>query len=130
LLEPDWQLYNAAGACYHALGFHRSAARDYSAAFAIEEKDSSNETKMQQFLSFYQVCLHVSACHACPHSCSIKHCLCRCKIACGSHSMPVTCARCLQRELALYTYHNLDRKFSTYFMDKDISPVFKGVRSS
>lgn len=33
----------------------------------------------------------------------------------------------LQRELALYTYHHLDRKFSTYFMDKDINPVFKGA---
>ena len=55
----SWGLCGAAGACYHALGFHRSAARDYSAAFAIEQKDSSNETKMQQFLSFYQVCFHV-----------------------------------------------------------------------
>lgn len=37
------------------------------------------------------------------------------------------CATLLQRELALYTYHNLDRPFTTYFLDKDISPVFKGV---
>lgn len=44
-----------AGACYHALGFHRSAVRDYSQAFSIEQKDSSNEVKMQQFLAFYQV---------------------------------------------------------------------------
>ena len=34
------------------------------------------------------------------------------------------CDFCVQRELALYTYHNLDRTFSTYFMDKDIDPVF------
>lgn len=51
-----------AGACHHALGFHRSAARDYSQAFTIEQKDSSNEVKMQQFLAFYQV--PVSSSHA------------------------------------------------------------------
>lgn len=33
----------------------------------------------------------------------------------------------MQRELALYTYRNLDRSISAYFMDKDIDPVFKGT---
>ena len=32
-----------------------------------------------------------------------------------------------QRELAMYVYHNLDRPLTTYFLDKDISPVFKGA---
>lgn len=55
----------ATGACYHALGYHRSAARDYGQAFSMNQPDSSNEVKMQQFLAFYQVCSalrHFQAC--------------------------------------------------------------------
>ena len=32
-----------------------------------------------------------------------------------------------QRELALYVYHNLDKPLTSYLLDKDISPVFKGA---
>jgi hypothetical protein len=89
---------NATGACYHALGFHRSAARDYSQAFTIEQKDSSNEVKMQQFLAFYQVCCPVS--RVLKHSCSCVtgrakqlalYAVCRNRICHTASTTPLLC---------------------------------------
>lgn len=39
-----------AGACYHALGYHKSAMEDYSKAFLISNDDLSEETRQQQVL--------------------------------------------------------------------------------
>lgn len=76
-----------AGACYHALGYHRSAVRDYDAALGAKlPEDATVESRGQQFLSFYQ------------------------------------------RELAQYLHARLDSPLDKYFLDKDISPVFKGAR--
>ncbi|KAK9817859.1 hypothetical protein WJX72_003273 [[Myrmecia] bisecta] len=40
-------------ACNHALGFHLPAVQDYERALTVEG-NTSDETKMQQFLAFYQ----------------------------------------------------------------------------
>lgn len=82
-----------AGACYHALGYHKSAVRDYNAAQAAiltasPDVGSSPDARQQQSLAFYQ------------------------------------------RELAQYVHKRLDWRLNTYFLDKDISPVFKGAPSS
>jgi len=76
------------GACYHALGYHKSAVRDYNAAQAAiltasPDVGSSPDARQQQSLAFYQ------------------------------------------RELAQYVHKRLDWRLNTYFLDKDISPVFK-----
>lgn len=48
------------------------------------------------------------------------------QIALTSHRVLKT----LQRELAMYVYHNLDRPLTSYFLDKDIHPVFKGAHGT
>ncbi len=79
-----------AGACYHALGYHKSAVRDYNAAQSVRleggaQSGGSPDSRQQQSLAFYQ------------------------------------------RELAQYVHARLDWNLTTYFLDKDISPVFKGA---
>ena len=46
-----------AGACQHALGYHKEAVQDYERAFCMDagQKDKvPEEARQQQFLAFYQ----------------------------------------------------------------------------
>lgn len=47
----------SAGACQHALGYHKEAVHDYERAFSIDSSNKekvSDEARAQQFLAFYQ----------------------------------------------------------------------------
>ncbi|KAK9842872.1 hypothetical protein WJX74_003734 [Apatococcus lobatus] len=53
--ELQVELLFLRGACQHALGHHREAARDYEKALLAETPEKAGEeTRSQQFLSFYQ----------------------------------------------------------------------------
>ena len=43
-----------AGACYHALGKHLDAVKDYESAFSMVSADLGEDARSRQFLTFYQ----------------------------------------------------------------------------
>ena len=43
-----------AGACYHALGKHLDAVKDYESAFSMVSSDLGEDARSRQFLTFYQ----------------------------------------------------------------------------
>lgn len=111
----------------------------------MQQPDASSEVKMQQFLAFYQArTLYRTPCQCfccaavLPFVVAVNYGAALCVTSKSPISIGLSSNRSdipsvlkiLQRELAMYVYHNLDRPLTSYFLDKDIHPVFKGAHGS
>ena len=108
------KLLAAAGACYHALGYHKKAIDDYSKAFLIHEENLPEEVRQQQ----------VRQCLSTPTISAVLQARVAVRTA-ASLCVLLQVLAFFQKELVQYAHSHLDEAVAAFSLDRDIHPVFK-----